>query len=75
MVVEDNGVGILEKDLPYIFERFYRTDKSRNIKTGGIGIGLTIAKAIVDVHNGNIDVESQKIKELNLQFICQKRLQ
>lgn len=58
--VEDNGIGIAEKDIQLIFERFYRADKSRNRKTGGAGIGLTIAKAIIQAHGGKIMVESQE---------------
>jgi signal transduction histidine kinase len=54
----DNGIGIPEKDLPYIFERFYRSDLSRNKNTGGSGIGLTITKAFVEAHGGKIYVES-----------------
>lgn len=60
LIVEDQGIGISEKDLPLIFERFYRTDRSRNRKTGGAGIGLTIARAIVRAHGGTIQAESQK---------------
>ncbi len=60
--VEDNGEGISADDLPHIFERFYRGEKSRNRKTGGVGIGLSIAKSLVDAHNGEITIESEKNK-------------
>lgn len=56
--VKDTGTGISEEDLPFVFERFYRADKSRNRLTGGSGIGLTIAKAIVDSHKGKITVKN-----------------
>lgn len=57
--IRDTGVGIAKKDLKYIFERFYRTDKSRSRETGGIGVGLTIAKKIVKLHDGDIYVNSE----------------
>ena len=56
--VEDNGPGILPEDIPFIFERFYRGDKSRNRMTGGSGIGLAIVKSIVNAHGGTVRVES-----------------
>jgi signal transduction histidine kinase len=54
----DSGEGIPAEDLPHIFERFYRGEKSRNRTTGGAGLGLAIAKAIVEAHGGRIDVET-----------------
>lgn len=58
IIVKDTGNGIPPEDLPYIFERFYRADKSRNRMTGGAGIGLTITRAIVEAHKGKIQVLS-----------------
>ncbi len=57
-VIKDTGKGIAKEDMPYIFERFYRGDVSRNRKTGGTGIGLTITKALVEAHHGTIKVDS-----------------
>ena len=57
--VKDNGIGIPKKSLDYIFERFYRVDKSRCRNTGGTGVGITICKSIIDLHNGNIEVKSE----------------
>ena len=58
--VTDTGIGIPETELPLIFERFYRTEKSRNRKSGGAGIGLAIVKSIVNAHGGTVTAESIK---------------
>jgi signal transduction histidine kinase len=56
--VRDTGIGIPAEDLPYVFERFYRADKSRSRATGGAGLGLAIARQLVEAHGGRIWVES-----------------
>lgn len=58
--VQDNGIGIDSQNLPYIFDRFYRSDESRARKTGGSGLGLAIMKWIIDRHGGTIEVISRK---------------
>ena len=66
--VTDNGEGISAEDLPNIFERFYRVDKSRARSTGGSGLGLTIAKRFVEAHGGEISVKSEQGKGSTFTF-------
>ncbi|OGO39121.1 MAG: hypothetical protein A2Z03_03615 [Chloroflexi bacterium RBG_16_56_8] len=56
--VRDSGEGIRAEDLPHIFERFYRSEKSRSRLTGGSGLGLAIARGILRAHGGDISVEN-----------------
>lgn len=57
--IKDSGIGIDEKEIPYLFDRFYKADKARGGSETGTGLGLNIAKQIVDLHGGRIDVESK----------------
>lgn len=60
--IKDEGIGINQKDIPHIFERFYRVDKARSRESGGTGLGLAIVKSTLDIHNTKIEVKS-KIKQ------------
>ncbi len=70
--IEDNGKGISAHDLPYIFDRFYRTDSSRNSATGGSGIGLSIVKKIVEDHGGKIWATSKIDTGTTMYFVIRK---
>lgn len=70
--IEDNGRGISAKDLPNIFERFYRTDSSRNSAKGGSGIGLSIVKKIVEDHGGYIWATSKEGEGTCMHFVIRK---
>jgi hypothetical protein len=70
--VEDNGIGISESALPYVFERFYRADASRNSKQGGSGLGLAIARRIIEEHGGSIRAESTEGEGTTISFTLKK---
>jgi two-component system sensor histidine kinase ArlS len=57
--VTDYGIGVQESEIPFLFERFYRVDEARHRSTGGSGLGLSIAKKIVDLHGGSVEVFSK----------------
>jgi signal transduction histidine kinase len=67
--VADTGEGIAPEDLPHIFEQFFRGEKSRSRETGGAGLGLAIAKRIVEAHHGRIWVESQVGQGTRFRFV------
>jgi len=71
--VADTGDGIPPEDLPYVFERFYRADPSRVRATGGAGLGLTIARRLVEAHGGTIGVESEVGKGSRFTFTLPKK--
>ena len=70
--IEDNGKGIAAKDIPYIFDRFYRTDSSRNSSKGGSGIGLSIVKKIIEDHGGKIWATSKEGIGTEIHFVLRK---
>ena len=70
--IEDNGKGIGVHELPYIFDRFYRTDESRNSATGGSGIGLSIAKKIIEDHGGKIWATSKEGFGTTMYFVLRR---
>ncbi|MDT9025193.1 sensor histidine kinase [Rossellomorea yichunensis] len=70
--IKDNGSGIPKKDVPYIFDSFYRTDESRNSATGGTGLGLSIAKKIIEKHKGKIWADSEPGVGTSIYFTLKK---
>jgi signal transduction histidine kinase len=70
--ITDNGVGIAKKDMPYVYDRFFRGDASRNTSSGGSGIGLSIVKRIVKEHNGKIFITSELGKGTTVYIMIRK---
>lgn len=70
--IEDNGKGIAAKDLPNIFDRFYRTDSSRNSSKGGSGIGLSIVRKVIEDHGGRIWATSKEGIGTEIHFVLRK---
>ena len=73
--IEDNGKGIAQKDLPKIFERFYRTDASRNSAQGGSGIGLSIVRKIIEDHGGYIWATGKEGEGTCMHFVLRKYIE
>lgn len=59
LIIKDNGIGIPKEKLPFVFDEFYRVDESRNKKIKGFGLGLSIVKSIINLHNGDIKLKSE----------------
>lgn len=72
--ITDNGAGIASQDIPFIFDRFYRADASRNSKKGGSGLGLAISKKVIEDHSGQIWVQSELGKGTTITFSLRKAM-
>ena len=72
IIIDDNGVGVDEKDLSFLFDRFFRTDASRNSTTGGSGLGLAISKKIIEDHGCRIWATGKSGEGLSIHFTLKK---
>jgi signal transduction histidine kinase len=70
--ITDNGVGIAKKDMPYVYDRFFRGDVSRSTSSGGSGIGLSIVKRIVKEHKGKVFITSELGKGTTVYIMIRK---
>jgi len=70
--IADNGIGIAKQDIPRLFERFYRVDRSRSRNLGGTGLGLAIVKHIIEAHKQTVNVYSKIKKGSTFSFTLQK---
>src|SRR5690606_33741927 len=75
IIVSDEGNGIPEEELPLVFDRLYRIDKSRSRQYGGSGLGLAIAKEIVESHGGRIAIQSDYGKGTTVRIVLERREQ
>lgn len=72
LIIQDSGIGIDAKDLPYIFDRFYRADPSRSKTVGGTGLGLAIVKSIIQLHHAKINIQSELNKGTRVEITFKK---
>jgi signal transduction histidine kinase len=72
ITLKDQGIGIPEQDLPYVFDKLYRVEKSRSRKSGGYGLGLSIVKEIVEAHGGEITIISQRGKGTTVEIVLRE---
>ncbi|MCQ2386678.1 MAG: sensor histidine kinase, partial [Clostridia bacterium] len=68
ITVQNDGTGIPKEDLPYVFDRFYKSDKSRGLDKKGVGLGLYIVKTLINAHGGTIRAESEEGKYCRFSF-------
>jgi two-component system phosphate regulon sensor histidine kinase PhoR len=73
IIIRDEGIGMDKKEIPRIFERFYRIDRARSRNSGGTGLGLAIVKHLIEAHHGRIFVESEQGKGTQFKILIPKK--